>query len=134
MSQRYKREIEEILDKVNEGQPEQAGSDRPRSPRRVRTTPPRTARPASLFRFDFSPGRLLITGIALVFLALLFMAILPMLAAPAAWVGIGLFIAAYVLYFMKPRRIMEKRWRAQSIEDERAPGPLERLWRWVTRG
>ena len=134
MSQRYKREIEEILDKVNEGQPEQAGSDRPRSSRRVRTTPPRTARPASLFRFDFSPGRLLITGIALVFLALLFMAILPMLAAPAAWVGIGLFIVAYVLLFVKPRRTVDKRWRGQIIEDDPEPNALLRFWRWVSRG
>ena len=132
--ERYQREIEEILDKVNEDQPAKGASARPRAPRDVRTTPPKAPRRAPRVRFQFSPGRLLMTGVALLFLALLFLTIVPILAAPAAWAGIGLFIVAYVLFFIKPRRTAEKRWRGQSIEDEPDPSPLVRFWRWVTRG
>ena len=135
MAQRYQREIEEILGKVNEDQPAEtgaAGSARPR--RAVSPKPPSAARRSSRFRLNFSPGRMLITGVALLFAALLFLAIAPALAQPAAWVGIGLFVLAYVLFFVKPRRTVERRWRGQSIEDPVEPNPLERLWRWVSRG
>ena len=54
-------------------------------------------------------------------------------ATPIAWVGIVAFIGAYVLYFTKPRRTVERRWRGQSIEDVPEPGPLGRFWRWVSR-
>jgi hypothetical protein len=134
MANRYQREIEEILDKVNEDQPAESGKGgRPRQRREANASRPRP-RQAPRFNLNFSPGRLLIIGVALLFSSLMFLSILPELAAPAAWVGIGLFIVAYVLLFVKPRRTVDKRWRGQIIEDDPEPNALLRFWRWVSRG
>ena len=136
MGQRYQREIEEILDKVNEDQPtgptarSASGSRRERAAQRIRAP-----REGSRFRLEFSPSKLLLGGIALLLVsfAMLLMG-LTTFAAPIAWVGIAAFIGAYVLFFTKPRRTVERRWRGQSIEDVPDPGPLGRFWRWVSRG
>ena len=132
---RYQREIEEILDKVNEDLPADAGSKRgQRSQQETRSAPRKAEGRNSRVRFDFSPGRLVVIGAALLVAALLFVLVLPAFAQPTLWIGVGLFIVAYLLFFTKPRRTMEKRWRGQSIEDEPELGPLQRFWRWVTRG
>ena len=74
-------------------------------------------------------------GIALLLAAFAMLLMgLTTFAAPIAWVGIAAFISAYVLFFTKPRRVVERRWRGQSIEDVPDPGPLARFWRWVSRG
>ena len=134
MSQRYQKEIEEILEHVNEEPPKQrrGGSSRPRG--ESGSAPPRAPRSPSRFALRVSPGRLMLIGLALLFISLISLSLLPMLASPSALVGIGLFIVAYVLFFAKPRRSVERRWRGQSIEDEPVDSGLTRFWRWVTRG
>ena len=51
-----------------------------------------------------------------------------------AWVGVALFIAAYVMFFTKPRIPTEKRWRGQPLDDPLDVSPIARLWRWIARG
>lgn len=131
MAQRYQREIEEILDKVNDGVPD---GGKPRRSKRKSAQPqaPRRARSAS--GLSLSPSRLVMAGVVLLIVAFAFNATGLAYAGPLAWVGIGLFIAAYVMFFTRPRRIVERRWRGQSIEDAPEPNGLLRLWRWITRG
>lgn len=133
MSQRYQKEIEEILGQVTEDVPAGPGSDSGRNLRpwevaraqSMSTKPPRE-------RFRFTIGKALLAGVILLVIS-------PLLGgfglmAPAALGGIGLIIGAYVVYFTKPRRRIERRWRGQSIEDAPEPNGLSRVWSWLTRG
>lgn len=134
MAQRYQREIEEILEKANESQPNEGGTKRATSrSKEPQPKKPRRASPA-FSSFHFSPSRLLVAGVALLFIALILNATGTGFAAVAAWVGIGLLVAAYISFFTRPRRGTERRWRGEIIEDQPEEGPLQRLWRWLTRG
>ncbi len=135
MGQRYQREIEEILDKVNEDQPAEGGRKRKAGPQQEqRPRRPNRNRAVSKLSLRISPGRLLVTGIVLLVAALVLSGMGAALAVPAAWIGIGLFVVAYILFFTRPRSNLEKRWRGQIIEDEPEVGPVRRLWRWISRG
>ena len=135
MAQRYQREIEEILGEVNDEGAHEAGSKRTaRSRAESRPRPGDRVRMSPSVRFQFSPGWLLTAGVALLIGALLLTMFGVSFAAPVAWLGVGLFVLAYVLFFARPRRTVDRRWRGQSIEDEPPPGGLGRVWRWITRG
>ena len=131
MAERYQREIEEILAEAGEEAP------RRQAPRR-RTTGARPLRPSSPQRRGFSlrptPGRLAFAGVASLAVALA----LNLLGAPGAsvflWVGVALFVAAYVSYFTQPRRTTERRWRGEVMDAPPSRDPLSRLWRRITGG
>lgn len=132
MAQRYQREIEEILGQAGE-QGEGAGSDGskpPRRPRRVAHAPRRRlgrlVRPTS--------GRLLLAGIVLFVLSILLRALDAPGVTPFLWASVVLFVFAYVAYFTRPRRTVERRWRGQPMDDPQPAGPFSRLWRWITGG
>ncbi|MYA50319.1 MAG: DUF2207 domain-containing protein [Chloroflexi bacterium] len=132
MAQRYQREIEEILGQAGE-EGEGAGSDGskpPRSPRRVARAPRR--RLGRLVRP--TPGRLLLAGIVLLILAVVLNALDAPGVRPFFWASVVLFVFAYVAYFTRPRRTVERRWRGQPMDDPQPAGPLSRLWRWITGG
>ncbi|MDA1216467.1 MAG: hypothetical protein O2812_06295, partial [Chloroflexi bacterium] len=81
---------------------------------------------------SLSPGRLLIVGVVTLLAGLL----LPFpdgISKFVAWLGVGLFVLSYVLFFAQPRRNVERRWRGQSMEDIAPQSQLERFWRWLTR-
>ena len=132
MAQRYQREIEEILGQAGEeGQGAgPGGSKPPRSPRRVSRSPRR--RLGALIRP--TPGRLLLAGIVLLILAVVFNALDAPGVRPFFWASVVLFVFAYVAYFTRPRRTVERRWRGQPMDDPQPAGPLSRLWRWITGG
>ena len=132
MSQRYQKEIEEILEQVNEEAPANSGSGRKLRPWEVARAQSMSTgqRPKASFRLTI--GKVLLAGVVLLVLSPLLGGI--GLMAPAAWGGIILIIGAYVVHFTKPRRQVERRWRGQSIEDEPEPNGFSRIWRWLTRG
>ena len=131
MSQRYQKEIEEILEQVNEDAPADSKSDRKLLPWEIERTQPTGTRTAPK-SFRPTVGKFLLAGVVLLVLSPLLGGI--GLMAPAAWAGIILLIGAYVVYFTKPRRQLERRWRGQSIEDVPEQGGLSRIWRWLNRG
>jgi hypothetical protein len=131
VAQRYQREIEEILGQA--GEEEGAGSDGskpPRAPRRaVRSRRPglgRFVRPTS--------GRLLLAGIVLLVLSVVLKALDAPGVTPFLWASVALFVFAYIAYFTRPRRTVERRWRGEPMDDPQPAGPLSRLWRWITGG
>ena len=130
MAQRYQREIEEILDQAGGVAPtgKTAAGKREGKPADDRVRRVSSWRvPVSL-----SPGRLLIIGVITLLAGLL----LPFpggIAQFVAWLGVGLFVLSYVLFFAQPRRTVERRWRGQSMEDIAPQSQLERFWRWLTR-
>ena len=130
--QRYQREIEEILDQVNEEAP--AATKSRRGPRRATSEVRPGGSPRLRPAFDFSPGRLFLIGAGLLVGSLVLMAVGFGYAAPFAWIGIGLFVVAYIRFFTKPRRSVDRMWRGQSIEDPPSPSAPARWWRWITGG
>ena len=132
--QRYQREIEEILDQVNEEPADKTGSRRrPRSGRAGSEVRPEGS-PRPRLAFDFSPGRLFLIGAGMLVAALVLSVFGFVFAAVFAWIGIGLFVVAYIRYFARPRRSVDRMWRGQSIEDPPQPSAPSRWWRWITGG
>jgi O-antigen/teichoic acid export membrane protein len=49
------------------------------------------------------------------------------------WVGLGLLVVAYLLFFISPRSISyEKRWRGRPVDDDN-PTAWDRFKRWLQR-
>lgn len=116
MSERYKREIEEILKRSGD----LAETKRPQGPR------------PSIWRliwlnikqslggrtWSISPGRVMLVAVCLLLSALIVRAAVPGMVAPLAWAGLLLFIVGYAMFFLKkPGSNVEKRWRGQPIEN-----------------
>ena len=113
MSQRYQKEIEEIL--------KQSGGLK----RAGRGGGPGTALWQLVWRWISGllrgrswsePGRLILIAMSLLLSALVIRAIAPGIAGPVAWAGLLLFVLGYAMFFVRPRR-MEKRWRGQPIDE-----------------
>ena len=129
MKDKYQEEIEEILRKAGESAPDKSArqserhpEDRPRDRRASPPAPAQHSRPSSR-RWTISSGKLLVAGLALLFIGGV-SKVLPLM-----WVGLIALAAAYLLYFLKPRSIQqEKRWRGRSVEDGETS-----LWDWVKR-
>lgn len=126
MSERYQREIEEILDKIEELPLGRAKAKRRGFPRAVL---------AAVGRFlggrgwGLSPGRIMLGSLVLLLVALLFRTSMPGMVAPIAWAAVVLFILGYALFFINPHTSYERRWRGQTVEN--TPGRWERFRRWV---
>ena len=109
MSNRYQREIEDILSQVNDATPaDDEGGKRRQLRRKLLQRDSEKKRRRSL-----SNGRLMLMGVALLILSLPIGAIVPALAAPAALLGIALLIVAYIAFFSKPRSRSGKMWRGE---------------------
>ncbi len=124
---RYQREIEEILGRVNDQLP--AGGGRKARLARPPSAPgtPKPPRGRGSLSDLFTPGRLLVGGVILLIAALAMGSQIPF------WIGLAAIVFAYFVFFTKPRSHVEKRWRGESIEDPPEPNPISRLWRWVNR-
>ena len=119
MSERYQREIEEILSQAGESAP----ADRSKKGRGVPLLPPffRTGRGGGN-RAYLTSGRLMFIGLALLLSAILVSAIFPGFLGPIVWLGLIAFILGYVLFFARPSAGPEKRWRGRVIEQDRPSG------------
>ena len=116
MSERYQKEIEEILEQANEALPGKGPEKR--SHRGM------FAAIGSFFggmlggkRWAITPGRLMLLAVALILSALIVRAMTPGIFAPLLWIGFFTFIVAYGLFFIRPWPKYEKRWRGRLVED-----------------
>ena len=113
MSERYQREIEEILEEAGDLEPA-----RPRLGARagfwrlIRAYIGQSLRGS---RWSLSPGRVMLIAVSLLLAALVLRGALPGIVGPLAWAGLLLFIVGYGLFFVKPPKI-EKWWRGQALE------------------
>ena len=134
MSERYQREIEEILSQAGESAP----ADRPKGSRGIPPIPPffRTGRGVGNRAF-LTSGRLMFIGVILLLSAILVSATFPGLLGPIVWLGLIAFILGYVLFFARPSAGTEKRWRGRVIENDRQSGMgvgwLRGVQRWFRR-
>lgn len=133
MSEKYQKEIEEILKKAGEVAPEETVKeaekpldDRPRAARQ--STAPNKA-PVSFTPSkrwpSITPGKILMAGLVVFIITALLQIWLLI------WLGLALLVVGYLLFFVTPRNIsIEKRWRGESIEDP-PDSPWDRFKRWI---
>ena len=111
MSERYEREIEDILDQAGDLAPG------PRSrPGLLRQLWTQAVNSVSGKPWSISPGRVMIAAIALLVAAVLLRPAIPGATGAMLWAALLLFILGYALFFVRPRKPAEKRWRGQPIE------------------
>ena len=118
MSERYQREIEEILQQAGEHTPTKEAE---RAHRRSTTSAFGGIGRGVAGLIYRSSSRLLAIGAVLLLLAILVSVILPGFLGPFMWLGLILFILVYALFFARPGSSPEKRWRGRAIE----PSPRE---------
>ena len=131
MPDRYQDEIEEILKSAGEVAPKDSNQELEIPPEDRRALPRAGQRPQSPGHRSrsrwptISPGKILLLGL-IVFVVTSLLGLWTLI-----WVGLGLLVVGYLLFFITPRSIsIEKRWRGQSLED--APSSAwDRIKRWL---
>jgi hypothetical protein len=129
MPEKYQDEIEEILRRAGEAVPSDASKEVER-PSEDRPTLLRDSRPArspdhgNVRRWpSITPGKIMVGGL-IVFVVGIFT------FPPLIWVGLGMLVVAYLLYFVTPRSIsQEKRWRGRIVEERRTA--FQQVKRWL---
>ncbi len=123
MSERYQKEIEEILRQAGELAPTAEPAPKQIGFRRLAWLQLKQSMGGSAL--SFSPGRVMLAAVLLLLSALVLNAMLPGITAPLAWAGLILFIVGYGLFFVRPMNLpkTEKRWRGEVIE-----GDAPSLW------
>ncbi len=129
MPTRYEREIQQILDESNRQVDRIDPKSDPNS-KQSATQNEKTSN-SSIGRKEPIRSHLRITtykivgaGVLSLLLSGLLSWLLPSASGPLVWIGIGLFIIAYLKYFIGPRRPVERRWRGQIIEVDPSHRPL----------
>ena len=114
MSNRYQREIEEILQQAGELG---TGKGR-RGGRRGLLSLLRgyMAQAIGGRNLSITPGRVMLVAVALLLSALIMTSAIPGLVGPLAWAGLLLFIVGYAMFFIR-RKGPEKRWRGRRVDD-----------------
>ena len=134
MSDKYEKEIEEILKNAGEiapdetvGEMERPLDDRPKALRQASDSDKAPVSYTPRGRWpSITPGKILLAGL-FVFIVTALLQIWVLI-----WVGLALLVVGYLLFFVTPRKIsMEKRWRGESIEDP-PESPWNRLKRWIS--
>ena len=114
MPERYKDEIEEILRQAGELAPAEKRRERGPSVRRLVGLYVRKALGGRLL--SISPGRVMVSAVMILVLAMIFSRMLPGIGGPLALAALLLFIVGYGWIFLKPPKI-EKRWRGQLMDE-----------------
>ena len=133
MSDKYQKEIEEILRRADEARPD----DKAGAPGKQAGAPRGTSNPLGRIPtrpgFKISAGKVMLTSFAFLIIALVlgtagvasqgFLVVLVL--------GLILFVVGYALFFVRPTPSYEKRWRGRLIEERTTL--WDRFKRW-TRG
>ena len=67
--------------------------------------------------WPISPGRVMLTAVSLLLAALLLRPFVPGAVGFLALAGLLIFMVGYLMFFVKPRGGLEKKWRGQSVEE-----------------
>jgi len=134
MSERYQREIEEILQEVGDSTSIKESVEVKKSS--LLDSFAHIGRGIGNHIY-LSSGRLMTIGIILLLVAIFVSAMFPGPLGPFVWLGLILFILIYALFFARPNPNLEKRWRGRLVEQQlstwRGDGLRERIRRWLMR-
>jgi hypothetical protein len=133
MTEKYQDEIEEILRRAGEAAPTETTEERERAVERgassVRSTQeqlPPTDSSVQRRMPRLSPGKLLLAGIAVFLLG-------AFAWPPGIWIGLGMVVVAYLLFFVTPRSMSgEKWWRGKRMDEVKSP--WDRVKNWLKSG
>ena len=115
MSDRYEREIEEILRQA--GELGTGGRSRGGSRGLLRLAWLSVAGAVGGKTWSLRPGRVMLAGVVLLLSALIVGSAAPGSLVPLlGWGGLILLIVGYAMFFIRPQQV-EKRWRGQPIDD-----------------
>ena len=130
MSDKYQKEIEEILKQAEEILPKEGSTPRSKEPKSSGGSSNLVRRLSGGRRLKISAGKLMLASIALLLLALILGAATNVSVVFLVGAGLVLFVIAYALFFVRPgASSYEKRWRGRVIEDR--PTIWERVKRWL---
>ncbi len=131
MPDKFMREIDEILERVERGGAIEGSKDedgpgtKRRKLRRLLPGPIWANRLTSV-----SPSKVILAGIVLLLLAVVILAFADLKMFPLLFAGLALVVIAYLLFIAKPGGAQyQKRWRGHLVEDRR----YEPLWHKVKR-
>ena len=136
MTQRYEREIEEILVRLDKHRPRESWT------RRLSRSFERWRRNTSLPRLSFSPASLMIGSLVLAVMTFPLRAFLPQMVGPVSYLSLILFIVGLVMAVTTHTGGSGRgNWRGQTIEFDRyqhnrrsdTPRPWDTLWRRIRR-
>ena len=114
MSERYKKEIEDILRQAGELG---SGGRRQRPGRSIpRLIWFQLTESIGGKGWSVSPGRVMLIAVGLLLSALIFGSFVPGLVGVLAWSGLILLIVGYAMFFIR-RKGPEKRWRGRRVDD-----------------
>ena len=131
MSEKYKQEIEEILQRAEEvmpGGPSKTPQKRSEGTGRGIGLVGRLARRP---RLKMSASKVMLASFAVLLLAFILSvadvgSVVPLVAA-----GLVLFVIGYALFFIRSGGSYEKRWRGKVVEDQ--PSAWGRVKRWLSK-
>ncbi|PKB79290.1 MAG: hypothetical protein BZY88_14095 [SAR202 cluster bacterium Io17-Chloro-G9] len=128
MPEKYQDEIEEILRRAGEAVPSDTGKEVER-PLEDRSTllkdnqPAQSPNKGGAGRWpSITPGKMMLAGVIIFLVGIFSFSLL-------IWVGLGMLVVAYLLYFISPRsNSYEKRWRGRVVEEQRSAWQRVRRW------
>jgi hypothetical protein len=127
MPDKYQEEIEEILRGLGEKAPSNSIREPEKPPDDIRIVsrhaPPHYPRSRKAWNWpSISSGKLALLGLIVLLLGALWL-------RPLIWVGLGFLVAAYLLFFIKPRSFSyQKRWRGTTLEDDKSAWDRFKSW------
>ena len=122
MSNKYLREIEEILRQAGE-QGSAKGRRQKKSPAEAEDS--QWHNPLRMRWWPISPGHIALIAGCVLLSAIVLRAMASRVAIPLFWAALVLFVAAYAVFLARPA-LHEKRWRGRPVEDN-GPSWRERL-------
>ena len=133
MSDKYMKEIEEILKQADEVMPKDRAKPPERESKRVGGLLGSLGRVSGGRGIKISATKLMLASFGLLLLALILGAVGVGSVVHFVVAGLVLFVIAYALFFVRPGASIgssyDKRWRGRSIEDR--PTVLDRFRRWL---
>ena len=71
---------------------------------------------------SLTPGKIMLAGVIVFLVGIISF-------TPLIWVGLGMLVVAYLMYFVAPRSMSyEKRWRGRVMEERRTAWQRVRRW------
>jgi hypothetical protein len=134
---RYQKEIEEILEKVNDDTEQRVVTNPVRrkfsAHRAVNARNVNTSRSLSLS--PLNSKKLLLAGLSMMLLGVFLNGMNSVFAPWALWGSILLLSLSYTTHFIKKKRRVQKRWRGEVIDDSNSGIPFtwKDLWRRLIR-
>jgi hypothetical protein len=135
MTEKYQDEIEEILRRAGEAAPTEPSEERERARAveggvsSVSSTQEQLPLPGPSVQRRMprlSPGKLLLAGIVVFLLG-------AFAWPPGIWIGLGMVVVAYLLFFVTPRSMSgEKWWRGKRMDEIQSP--WDRVKNWLKSG